>query len=82
MKQDLVNLGHFPRNGAASLTWWYTPVILALGTLRQEYCEFEASQSNTDPVKKEKKKERNWDLSIMTWPYSHFNKMVLGQEER
>jgi hypothetical protein len=24
--------------------WWYTPIIPALGKLRQEYCKFKANQ--------------------------------------
>jgi hypothetical protein len=39
--------------------WWCTPVIPALGRLRQEYQEFEASLSYiVDPDSKKKKKTR------------------------
>jgi hypothetical protein len=35
--------------------WWHMPVILALGRLRQEHCEFEASMSYISQKKKKLK---------------------------
>jgi hypothetical protein len=54
--------------------WWFTPVILALGRLRQEDCEYKDSLGYTvrTHAKKEEKKVRNFVNATM-YP-QHYSK--------
>jgi hypothetical protein len=55
--------------------WWYTPVISALGRLRQEDCESKASlEYIVRPYLKKKKKKKSqleqnicWIKALLTW---------------
>jgi hypothetical protein len=48
--------------------WWFTPVILALGRLKQEDLEFEASLATQgEPISKNQNKQTKIPSSQVQW---------------